>query len=493
MVVLGHPDDRFDHIWEAAATAATLVQRVIDFRRHDQGPGVLVEELRDRLFDLLFGDDVAVADQHGTLKRPSRRGSPFRQAVTRMHPLSVAIPDPKPGSFFWNRGHAASAADRRQLLLEHLVGRVEAVGAFEGDGVELERGDHALDRARLIDERVDRRLDGGIAGLVALGDLLVVGLAGERPRLDRLHLGHRGVKLAGQFAVESRVRFPDDRLQGRTFHDAAVEALVAAEIGGADADRVVEVRDVGVVGEAIMLLLGIVQEQAELHPLPGKFAIGERAHAGDDRGKAGIGLAVEQGRARLAVGPPVADHFFQVADQEVAGRLQIGGTPVAMAAGAVLGVVVGGGTLAGAGPGAVQVLTPEQKLDGVIAGRHIGLDAAGFLQLAGKQLRRDGRQVDGLAIDLDRRVGDDIGGVEAVLVRFGAIAGGDVVDQPFIERPGIDAAFPVIDDGVAEPVDLGLLIGDARRFPGVAGGLQSGRRGCCNQGVDSLVERLRGG
>ena len=46
VVLFGHPDDRFDHIWEAAATAATLLQRVIDLRRHDQVPGVLVEELR---------------------------------------------------------------------------------------------------------------------------------------------------------------------------------------------------------------------------------------------------------------------------------------------------------------------------------------------------------------------------------------------------------------------------------------------------------------
>src|SRR4051812_44719299 len=35
---------------------------------------------------------------------------------------------------------------RLQALLEHLVGCVEAVGALEGDGVELQRADGAFDR-----------------------------------------------------------------------------------------------------------------------------------------------------------------------------------------------------------------------------------------------------------------------------------------------------------------------------------------------------------
>jgi hypothetical protein len=60
--VLGYPDDRFDHIWEAAATAAPFFERMVYLGRHDELPGVLLEQGDDRLFDLLFSDDVAVAN-----------------------------------------------------------------------------------------------------------------------------------------------------------------------------------------------------------------------------------------------------------------------------------------------------------------------------------------------------------------------------------------------------------------------------------------------
>ena len=109
---------------------------------------------------------------------------------------------------------------------------------------------------------------------------------------------------------------------------------------------------------------------------------------------AGLRLAVEQRLAGGAVGLPVGDHLLEVGDQQVGRRGQICGAAVAIAAGAVGGVVVGVGTLAGARPGAVQVLAPEQELDGVVAGRDIGLDVAGLLQRAGQELRRDLRGVD---------------------------------------------------------------------------------------------------
>ena len=75
-------------------------------------------------------------------------------------------------------------------------------------------------------------------------------------------------------------------------------------------------------------------------------------------------------------------------------RFRYCGAAVAIAAGAVGGVVVGVGALAGAGPGAVQVLAPQQEFDGVIAGRNIGLVVAGLLQRAGQELRRELRGVD---------------------------------------------------------------------------------------------------
>ena len=100
--------------------------------------------------------------------------------------------------------------------------------------------------------------------------------------------------------------------------------------------------------------------------------------------------------------------------------------------------------------------------------------------------------VDLLAVDLDRRVGDHIGGVERVLVGLRAVGRVDIVDQPFVQRPGVHAAFPVVDDGVAETVDLGLLVGDARRLPGFAGGGERLGRGLGDQRVGRLVERLGG-
>ena len=42
-----------------------------------------------------------------------------------------------------------------------------------------------------------------------------------------------------------------------------------------------------------MLFLGIVQQQAELHALAGKLAVGKRAHAGEDGDKAGLRIGFD--------------------------------------------------------------------------------------------------------------------------------------------------------------------------------------------------------
>ncbi|EZQ14855.1 hypothetical protein CF98_14730 [Halopseudomonas bauzanensis] len=73
MVFLGYPNDRFDHIWEAAATATALLHIMIDLSRHDQLPRIAVQQIDDRPFDFLFGDDVAVADQHVFFGLAARR------------------------------------------------------------------------------------------------------------------------------------------------------------------------------------------------------------------------------------------------------------------------------------------------------------------------------------------------------------------------------------------------------------------------------------
>ncbi len=61
-----------------------------------------------------------------------------------------------------------------------------------------------------------------------------------------------------------------------------------------------------------------------------------------------------------------------------------------------------------------------------------------------------------------------LSGVELVEVVLGAIGGGDVVDQAFVERPGVHPAFPLVDDEVAEAERFGLHVGHPRRAPGFA-------------------------
>ena len=67
VILLGGADDDIDDIGEAAAATAALLHRVVDLRRHDKLPTVLVEEAVDHVDDLFFGDEVAAANQHFVL------------------------------------------------------------------------------------------------------------------------------------------------------------------------------------------------------------------------------------------------------------------------------------------------------------------------------------------------------------------------------------------------------------------------------------------
>jgi hypothetical protein len=62
VIFLSGLDDDVDDIWEAAAAAAALAHRVIDLRRNDKLPAVLVQELDDDVADFLVGDVIAAAD-----------------------------------------------------------------------------------------------------------------------------------------------------------------------------------------------------------------------------------------------------------------------------------------------------------------------------------------------------------------------------------------------------------------------------------------------
>ena len=101
----------------------------------------------------------------------------------------------------------------------------------------------------------------------------------------------------------------------------------------------------------------------------------------------GVRVARHRRARRAAVGP-LRDHPLEIGDQQVGRRLQVGGPPVAVAAGAgVARRVVGPGPVAGARPGAVQVLPPEQELDRVVAGGDVRLDRVRLLQRVLEQRR----------------------------------------------------------------------------------------------------------
>lgn len=65
VIVFRDTNNRFHHIWEAAATASALGKRMIDLARHDQLPWILIEHRDDRVLDLPQGDEIALADKHG--------------------------------------------------------------------------------------------------------------------------------------------------------------------------------------------------------------------------------------------------------------------------------------------------------------------------------------------------------------------------------------------------------------------------------------------
>src|SRR5262249_49922777 len=155
-----------------------------------------------------------------------------------------------------------------------------------------------------------------------------------------LHGIERRVQLAFHLLVQRLVLGGNEIVQRRTLHLGAVDARVIAVIGGRNADGGIVVGVVGVVGEAIVLLLRIVQQQAELHALAGEFAIGERAHAGEDGGETGLRIGFDM-LGGFAIRRPVIGHLLHGGDEQGRGRFQVFGAAVAIAVRAVLQVVVG--------------------------------------------------------------------------------------------------------------------------------------------------------
>jgi hypothetical protein len=64
VIIFGCLDDDIDNIGEATTATATLGHGVIDLRRHDKLPAILIEKVVDNLPDFLVGYVVATADEH---------------------------------------------------------------------------------------------------------------------------------------------------------------------------------------------------------------------------------------------------------------------------------------------------------------------------------------------------------------------------------------------------------------------------------------------
>ena len=129
----------------------------------------------------------------------------------------------------------------------------------------------------------------------------------------------------------------------------------------------------------------------------------------------------------------------------------------------------------------------------MVAGRHIGFDGVDLVQRP-DQRAVDDRGIDRLSAQGQRRIGDDVRGVVEILLSLAAVeAAVDIVDQPLVERPSVHATLPLVDDRVAETVNLGLLVDRARGEPRALRGavrLIARRR---EKRVDGRGQRVRRG
>ena len=99
--------------------------------------------------------------------------------------------------------------------------------------------------------------------------------------------------------------------------------------------------------------------------------------------------------------------------------------------------------------------------------------------------------VDFVFANLDFGIGDDVGAgtrvAQGVLVALV-----DVVDQAFVQGPGVNLTFPVVDDGVAEAEHFALQVRNAGSDPGSLGRFQGVGVRLGEEGVDGGLQGFRG-
>ncbi len=126
-----------------------------------------------------------------------------------------------------------------------------------------------------------------------------------------------------------------------------------------------------------------------IYPLSGQFALAESAGAGDDVNQRVIGrLRHELGAVVLLAGSSGVNHVLQVPDQSVGGHREV----LASSVGIIRSGVVRNRTISG--PVVIQVLSPEEELNGVPAGGHVFL--AAFLVEGDDEISRDFRVLAGM-------------------------------------------------------------------------------------------------
>ena len=72
--------------------------------------------------------------------------------------------------------------------------------------------------------------------------------------------------------------------------------------------------------------------------------------------------------------------------------------------------------------GSIQILTPEQKFDGVITSCHIRFHAAQLMQCVSQQILGDRLGINQVAGKCKAGVGNDVGPECRILFRFSAVA-----------------------------------------------------------------------
>jgi hypothetical protein len=67
MIFFSRLDNQFDHGRKTTTATAALGHCVVDFRRDDKLPTVLIEHLIDDVADIVICDVITAANEHGSL------------------------------------------------------------------------------------------------------------------------------------------------------------------------------------------------------------------------------------------------------------------------------------------------------------------------------------------------------------------------------------------------------------------------------------------